>query len=79
MNETAMDKLVLRLDRLEKENRRWKILGVSVVILSIFLLIGATQKEKVIVADKFIGKKFVVVDDDGIERIKMGGVNPIVS
>ena len=72
MNEPTMNKLMLRLDRLERESRHWKMLGVSVVILSIFLLIGATQKEKVIVADKFIGKKFVVVDDDGIERIKMG-------
>ena len=72
MNEPTMDKLMQRLDRLERESRHWKMLGVSVVILSIFLLIGATQKEKVIVADKFIGKKFVVVDDDGIERIKMG-------
>jgi len=72
MNEPTLNSMVLRLDRLERESRHWKMLGVSVVILSIFLLIGATQKEKVIVADKFIGKKFVVVDDDGIERIKMG-------
>jgi len=67
MNEPTMDKLMLRLDRLERENRRLKTIGsISVVILSVFLLIGATQGEKIIIADTVKAKKFMLLaPDDG--------------
>ena len=41
MRESALEAMLKRLERLERQNRRWKILGILAV--SIFLLIGAAQ------------------------------------
>jgi len=53
------------LDRLERDNRRWKILGISVVALGMFLLIGATQSRKIIIADTVRAKHFTLLGNDG--------------
>lgn len=47
MNESKMDNLLKRLQRLEHDNRSLKILGsLVVIVLSVVLLMGATQRNK---------------------------------
>jgi len=65
MNETSMDKLVQRLDRLERENRWLKILGLLVVVaLSLSLLTGATKSERSKIVNEVRARRFVLVDGD---------------
>ena len=72
MNEPTMENVEKRLERLERKGRWWRMLAVTVVIPWIFLLIGATQQEKTIVADKIQTKEFVLVNDDGKQVVCIG-------
>ena len=74
-----MDALVQRLDRLERENRWWRALGVvSVAVLDLVVLTGATGSK---VADEIKARKFIVVDKEGTKRGEFGmvaeGVMPL--
>jgi len=67
MNELTMDKLVQRLDRLERENRRLKCIGALVVVgIAAVMLMGQTKSSKV--AKVIEAEKFVVRDKSGKVR-----------
>lgn len=62
MNEAMMETLARRLDRLERENRRWRIIGAgAVAILALALLMGAA-KPKVKVQDEVRARRFTLVN-----------------
>ncbi len=64
MNEPTMDKLVQRLDRLERENRRLKRIGALVVVgIAAVVLMGQARLSKV--AKVIEAEKFVLRDTSG--------------
>ena len=64
MNEPTMDKLVQRLDRLEKENRRMKRIGALVAVgIAAVVLMGQARSSKV--AKVIEAEKFVLRDTSG--------------
>lgn len=69
MREHELEAISKRLDRLEAENRRWKILGgTSVAVLGLMLLLGATGTK---VVDEIQARKIVLVDDAGQVRLRL--------
>ncbi len=71
MNEQALDVLIERLDRLEREARRWRLAAVVVgVVLGLVVLVGATPPAPV--ADEIRARRFVVVDEAGKTRALLG-------
>lgn len=80
MEHQKMDALLQRLDRLERENRWWKVLGCAAVgVLGFVMLTGATGSK---VADEVKARKFIVVDKNGTKRGEFGmvaeGVMPLM-
>lgn len=70
MNKQCLCTLTQRLDRLERENRWWKVLGiVSAAVLGLVVLTGATGSK---VADEVRARKFTVVDNKGRVRGMLG-------
>lgn len=70
MDQQQKDALCQRLDRLERENRRWRVVGIaSVAVLGLVVLVGAKESE---VADEIRARKFAVVDKDGKARVELG-------
>ncbi len=74
MNEPTMDNIVKRLDRLEREKRRWRCLGILMLIgVTALLAMGQSKSTghlddlKVIEAERFIVK-----DEDGNVRAVLG-------
>lgn len=66
MNSTSLLVLVQRLDRLERESRGWRIVGITLVgVLAAVLLMGTTEGK---VADELRAKRFVLVDSKGNPR-----------
>lgn len=73
MNESKMDNLLKRLQRLEQDNRSLKILGsLVVIVLSMVLLMGATQSKQSEIIDVIRARQFTLVDKDGTARAGMG-------
>ena len=69
MDSKKIDFIKQRLDRLERENRWWKVLGVvAVAALGLVVLTGATKSE---VADEIWAKRIVLVDEAGRVRIEL--------
>ena len=69
MGFNQMETLTIRLDRLERENRWWKVLGVTAVsVLSLVVIIGATGNK---VVDEVRARKLFILDKDGIVRAKL--------
>jgi hypothetical protein len=65
MEPNQIDSLTHRLDRLEREKRWWRVLGVvAVSIIGIVMLTGATGNK---VVDEIRAKRFVLVDGEGSE------------
>lgn len=61
-----MDTVTQRLDRLERENRWWRALGiVSVAALGLVVMIGATWSK---VPDEVKARKFVLIGEKGKRR-----------
>ena len=61
-----MDTVTQRLDRLERENRWWRALGiVSVAVLGLVVMIGATWSK---VPDEVKARKFVLIGEEGKRR-----------
>ncbi len=70
MNKQCLCTLTQRLNRLERENRWWKVLGiVSAAVLGLVVLTGATGSK---VADEVRARKFTVVDNKGRTRGMLG-------
>ena len=71
MNETNKPEVLQRLDRLERENRRWKVLGCTAfAVLGLIVLVGATGSKGTKVAEEIRARKFVLVDKAGKVRGK---------
>lgn len=70
MTNATESALVLRLDRLERKVRWWKVVGsVAAGAVGAILLLGATGAK---VADEIRAKRVVIVDDSGKPRILLG-------
>ena len=74
MNEPTMDKLVQRMDRLERENRWFKRIGLLglVGIAAVMLMGQAPKTNKIIEAEGF-----VVKDQKGNVRAVLGEAKPL--
>ena len=61
-----MDTVTQRLDRLDRENRWWKALGVvAVAALGLFVMTGAIWSK---VPDEVKARKFVLIGEEGKKR-----------
>jgi len=70
MNEPTMDKLVQRLDRLERQNRWLMRIGALVVVgITAVVLMGQARPSKV--AKVIEAEKFVLLDTNGMVRGKL--------
>lgn len=74
MNEPTLDTLNQRIDRLEWEVRKWKVMGsVAVAVLTFILFAGALR---VPVPEEIRARRFVVVDEQN-ERRGYLGMSPL--
>jgi len=70
MTDPTLDVLTQRLDRLERELRRWKVLGgATVVVLGFVLGLGPTSAKP---PDEVRAKRFILVGQDGKDRAILG-------
>lgn len=68
-----IDIILQRLERLERENRRWKgLVSVTAVICSCVLLLGATNGGEPRVADELRARSVVLVDQNGMTLAQLG-------
>jgi hypothetical protein len=67
MDEPTQDAVMQRLERLERESRRWKALAITAVAL-----LGAVETPLATVAQEIRARRVVLVDDEGHERGKFG-------
>lgn len=68
-----IDIILQRLERLERENRRWKgLVSVTAVICGCLLLLGATNGGAPRVADELRARSFVLVDQNGTTLAQLG-------
>ncbi len=66
MNEHFAAAIIKRIDRLERDLRRWKLLGrAALACLGLAVLVGATSSY---VAEEIRAQRFVFVDRDGQAR-----------
>ncbi|HWO87814.1 MAG TPA: hypothetical protein VNL98_01555 [Gemmatimonadales bacterium] len=73
MSSTEADSLTTRLDRLERDARRWRWVAAMLVgTLGITGLLAATTARPVPVADEIRTKRLVVVDGQGRDRVLLG-------
>jgi len=79
MTESDLKNVMARLERVEKQNTRFKIfIGLLIGVLGLGVLVAATPEEannpnaEIEVHDVVKAKNFIVVDDEGIQRIIMG-------
>lgn len=69
MDALQIEALLLRLSRVERENRRMKVGGLlTLAILCLFLFLGATRGRKPAPLEEVRAKRFVLVDNAGKER-----------
>lgn len=55
MNHPNLDTLVRRLDRLERENRRWKrVSAATFAAIAALVLMGQATPRRVVEAEKFV-------------------------
>lgn len=65
MDDANLDALARRVERLEKEARRWRFGGtVLILVLSALVFLGATQKAPV----ELRSNRFVLTDREGRQR-----------
>jgi len=65
MNESTLEALARRLDRLERENRRWKAgTAGALLLLSLIFFLGATWSAPV----EIRSSRFVLTDQEGRQR-----------
>jgi hypothetical protein len=71
MDEEMLEPMLKRLGRLERENRRWKLLGLCLIaILGLIVSLGAQSKPAVL--EVIAAKKFLLVDDIGNVKAHLG-------
>lgn len=71
MSEPTMDVLVRRLDRVERENRRWQwIATITIAVIGAVLLVGQAPPRKI--AKVLEAERFVLRDADGTSRAELG-------
>jgi len=68
MTEPTLDTLTKRLDRMERENRWWRVAGGAV--LAVLVATAASPAPKV--ADKILAREFILADDTGVARARLG-------
>lgn len=65
MNDQTMLNVLVRLDRLERENRRLKVLGaLAAVVLFFILLIADTPFRTIKIVNKVGNERFLLIDGD---------------
>lgn len=73
MDTRQAEALPQRVARLERENRRWKALGiVALALLGVVGLLGATSPGSGTVADEIRARRFILVDDAGRDHAALG-------
>lgn len=60
--------LVERLERVERENRWWKVVGVGVMTIMVLALLMGAAKPRVSVRDEVRARRFTLVDNKGKVR-----------
>ena len=77
MHQSAFEPLLLRLDQIERQNRRWRLL-----VLFLFLLLGGMLA--FVIVDRWTGlfvpaqvaaRSFTVLDENGVMRAELGSNN----
>lgn len=69
MNEPMRNAVLQRLDRLERQHRRWQLLGGSALaLLGLAVLLGATGSKEIKALEEIRAKRFVLVDAHGAPR-----------
>ena len=70
MNEARLDTLTRRVERLERENRRWRVAGVcALMLLSLVVFLGATAIQKA--PFELRSNRFVLTDKEGRQRASL--------
>ena len=71
--EVQIDAIVRRLEHLERESRRWKVMAIlGMLTLSLVLLIGAGKNAETSVPSEIQAHAFVLVDRDGTPLARLG-------
>ncbi len=71
MNEPTMEALVQRLNRMERENHRWKwLVAVTLAVLGVGVVLGQTTPRRV--GKVLEAERFVLRDADGKNRAELG-------
>ena len=69
MKEQKLEALTHRLDRLERENRWWKVIGIAAIaFLGLLTLMGATGSK---VGDDIWARNIFLIDEEGNLRITL--------
>ena len=75
MHDAQMEKILARLQRLERESRRWKIMGMlAVLCLVVVLLVGAAKSDRPEAVGEVRAKQFVLVDARGTVLARFGAL-----
>ena len=71
--ERQIDAIVRRLERLERQSRRWKAVALlATAILGLVLLIGAGRSAETAVPNELQARAFVLVGRDGAPLARLG-------
>ena len=71
--EVQIDIICRRLTRLERSNRRWKLLATSALaLLGMVVFLGANGTTQGPVADELRARAFVLVDEQGVTLARLG-------
>ncbi len=66
-----ISKLVGRLEKVERQNRRMKRIGIAGILCAGAVFLVGAQGNKPEVLEEVRAKRFVVIDDEGRERTVM--------
>ena len=64
-----MDEFVRCLERMERENRRWRVIGVlALAALCLVVLVGASGERNAQILDEIRARQILLVDSSGVVR-----------